>query len=223
MALGLIGKKLGMTQVFVKGGELVPVTVIQAGPCTVVQKKTSKKELRKGVTKTEGYDAVQLGFGEQKAQRLSKAEREHRKKASKMVAVLREFRDGTDLEIGAEIKVTDLFKEGDRIDVTGVTKGKGFQGVMKRHNFSGSNASHGAHEYFRHGGSIGNRTHPGRVFKNKRMAGQMGNVRVTTQNLAVVAIREAENVLLIHGAIPGARNGLVLIRPAVKAAGVSRG
>src|SRR5882724_10552709 len=223
MALGLIGKKLGMTQIFVKGGELVPVTVIQAGPCTVMQKMTSKPEQRKGVTKSEGYDAVQLGFGEQKAQRLSKAAREHRKKAGKMVSTLREFQVESDLAVGSEIKVSDLFKEGDRIDVTGVTKGKGFQGVMKRHNFKGSNATHGAHEYFRHGGSIGNRTHPGRVFKNKRMGGQMGNIRVTTQNLAIIAIREAENVLLVHGAIPGARNGLVFIRPAVKAPGVARG
>src|SRR5882724_2735776 len=195
MALGLIGKKLGMTQIFVKGGELVPVTVIQAGPCTVMQKMTSKPEQRKGVTKSDGYDALQLGFGEQKAQRLTKPAREHRKKAEKMVAVLREFRAESELAVGAEIKVTDLFKEGDLIDVTGVTKGKGFQGVMKRHNFSGSNASHGAHEYFRHGGSIGNRTHPGRVFKNKRMSGHMGDERVTTQNLAVVAVRPDDNVL----------------------------
>jgi large subunit ribosomal protein L3 len=223
MALGLIGKKLGMTQVFAKGGELVPVTVIQAGPCTVMQKRTSKPEQRNGVTKSEGYDALQLGFGEQKAQRLTKAAREHRKKAEKMVAVLREFRVESDLAVGAEVKVADLFKEGDLIDVTGVSKGKGFQGVMKRHHFSGSNATHGAHEYFRHGGSIGNRTHPGRVLKNKRMAGQMGNIQVTTQNLAVIAIREAENVLLVRGAIPGARNGLVLIRPAVKMRGVARG
>ncbi len=219
MALGLIGKKLGMTQVFVKGGELVPVTVIQAGPCTVMQKMTSKPEQRKGVTKSEGYDALQLGFGEQKAQRLTKAAREHRKKAEKMVAVLREFRVESDLAVGAEIKVGDLFKEGDLIDVTGVTKGRGFQGVIKRHKFSGFPATHGTHEYFRHGGSIGNRTHPGRVFKNKRMAGQMGNVRVTAQNLAVVAIRADDNVLLVKGAIPGGRNGLVLIRPAVKAQG----
>jgi large subunit ribosomal protein L3 len=223
MALGLIGKKLGMTQVFEKGGQLVPVTVIQAGPCTVMQKRTSKPEQRKGVTKSEGYDALQLGFGEQKAQRLTKAEREHRKKAEKMVAVLREFRAESDLAVGAEIKVGDLFKEGDVIDVTGVTKGRGYQGVIKRHNFSGFPATHGTHEYFRHGGSIGNRTHPGRVFKNKRMAGQMGNVRVTTQNLSIVGVRADDNVLLVKGAIPGAKNGLVIIRPAVKAQGVHRG
>ncbi len=213
MALGLIGKKLGMTQVFVKGGELVPVTVILAGPCTVVQKRTSE---------TDGYLAVQLGFGEAKAQRLSKAEREHRKKASKMSSVLREFRDGADLEVGAEVKVADLFKEGDLVDVTGVSKGRGYQGVIKRHGFSGFPATHGTHEYFRHGGSIGNRTHPGRVFKNKRMAGQMGSERVTAQNLAVVAVRAEDNVLLVRGAVPGGKNGLLFIRPAVKAEGAVR-
>jgi large subunit ribosomal protein L3 len=213
MALGLIGKKLGMTQVFVKGGELVPVTVILAGPCTVVQKRTSQ---------TDGYSAVQLGFGETKAQRLSKAEREHRKRASKMPSVLREFRDGADLEVGAEVKVADLFKEGDLVDVTGVSKGRGYQGVIKRHGFSGFPATHGTHEYFRHGGSIGNRTHPGRVFKNKRMAGQMGSERVTAQNLAVVAVRPEDNVLLVRGAVPGGKNGLLFIRPAVKAEGVVR-
>jgi len=211
--LGLIGKKLGMTQVFAKGGELVPVTVIHAGPCTVVQKRTPGKD---------GYSAVQVGFGEKKTQRLTKAEREHRKKAGKMVSVLREFRDGGDLEVGSELKVGDLFKEGDLIDVTGVSKGKGYQGVVKRHHFSGSNATHGAHEYFRHGGSIGNRTHPGRVFKNKRMSGHMGDERVTTQNLAVVAVRPDDNVLLVRGAVPGARGGLLVIRPAVKTQVVTR-
>ena len=217
MALGLIGKKLGMTQVFVKGGELVPVTVIQAGPCTVMQKMTSKPEQRKGVTKSEGYDALQLGFGEQKAQRMTKAAREHRKKAEKMVAVLREFRVESDLAVGAEIKVGDLFKEGDLIDVTGVTKGRGFQGVIKRHKFSGFPATHGTHEYFRHGGSIGNRSFPGRVFKGKRMAGQLGNENVTIQNLEVIGVRADENLLLVRGAVPGARGRLVLVHPAVKA------
>lgn len=211
--LGLIGRKIGMTQVYAKGGELVPVTVIQAGPCTVMQKRSVDKD---------GYEAVQLGFGEQKAQRLTKAAREHRKKGGKMVAVLREFRAGADREVGQDLKVADLFKEGDLVDVTGVTKGRGFQGVIKRHGFSGFPATHGTHEYFRHGGSIGNRTHPGRVFKNKRMSGQMGSVRVTTQNLSIVAVREDDNLLLVRGAIPGARNGLVFVRPAVKAQGVSR-
>lgn len=211
--LGLIGKKLGMTQVFAKGGELVPVTVILAGPCTVVQKRTAAKD---------GYEALQVGFGEKKAQRLTKPEREHRKKAGKMVGVLREFRGSGEFEVGSEIKVADLFHVGDQVDVTGITKGRGFQGVIKRHGFSGFPATHGTHEYFRHGGSIGNRTHPGRIFKNKRMAGQMGAVRVTTQNLSVVAVREEDNVLLVQGAVPGARNGLVVVQPAIKAQRVSR-
>ncbi len=209
----MIGRKLGMTQVFLKGGARVPVTVIQAGPCTVVQRRTQDKD---------GYSAVQLGYGEIKAQRLTKAGREHRKKAGRMVAVLREFPSDAELEVGAEVKVVDLFKEGDLVDVTGVTKGRGYQGVIKRHHFSGFPATHGTHEYFRHGGSIGNRTHPGRVFKNKRMAGQMGAERVTTQNLAVVGVRADDNVLLVRGAVPGGRNGLLFIRPAVKAQGVSR-
>ena len=164
MALGLIGKKLGMTQVYTAAGELVGVTVIQAGPCTVVQAKSAT---------TDGYAAVQIGFGSKKPQRATKATREHCVKAGKGVfQVLREFR----LEEGApaiapgdEITLESLFKQGDKIDVTGVTKGRGYTGVVKRHGFSGFPASHGTHEYFRHGGSIGNRSFPGRVFKNKRM------------------------------------------------------
>lgn len=209
MALGLIGKKLGMTQVFSPQGELIPVTVIQTGPCTVVQVKS---------VASDGYAAVQLGFGEQKAQRETKAYRNHCNKAGKVFEVLREFRvdGGTELTTGQALTVAGVFKPGDRVDVTGTTKGRGFSGVIKRHHFSGFPGSHGTHEYFRHGGSIGNRSYPGRVFKGKRMAGQYGNERVTTQNLEVVAVRAEENVLLIRGAVAGARSGFVLIRPAVK-------
>ena len=212
--LGLIGKKLGMTQVFDPKGELIPVTVIQAGPCTVVQTKTAASD---------GYVALQLGFGEQKPQRTPKAYRNHCVKAGKGVfAVLGEFvpTDGGAYSVGQEIKVEDLFKAGDRIDVSGTTKGRGYTGVIKRHGFSGFPGSHGTHEYFRHGGSIGNRSYPGRVFKGKRMAGQYGNERVTTQNLEVVAVRPAEHLLLVRGCVPGARNGVVIIHPAVK--GTSR-
>ncbi len=208
--VGLIGKKLGMTQVFDAKGELIPVTVIQAGPCTVVQTKTAASD---------GYAAVQLGFGEKKAQRVSKAYRNHCLKAGKGVfTVLREFRDpqGDGYTVGQEITVDALFKEGDRVDVSGTTKGRGYAGVIKRHGFGGFPGSHGTHEYFRHGGSIGNRSYPGRVFKGKRMAGQYGNERDTTQNLEVIAVRPTEHVLLIRGAVPGARNGVVVIRPAVK-------
>ncbi len=208
--VGLIGKKLGMTQVFDAKGELIPVTVIQAGPCTVVQTKTAASD---------GYAAVQLGFGEKKPQRVSKAYRNHCLKAGKGVfTVLREFRDprGDGYTVGQEITVDALFKEGDRVDVSGTTKGRGYAGVIKRHGFGGFPGSHGTHEYFRHGGSIGNRSYPGRVFKGKRMAGQYGNERDTTQNLEVIAVRPTEHVLLIRGAVPGARNGVVVIRPAVK-------
>ena len=212
--LGLIGKKLGMTQVFDPKGELIPVTVIQAGPCTVVQTKTADSD---------GYVALQLGFGEQKPQRTPKAYRNHCVKAGKGVfAVLGEFvpTDDAAYSVGQEIKVEDLFKAGDRIDVSGTTKGRGYTGVIKRHGFSGFPGSHGTHEYFRHGGSIGNRSYPGRVFKGKRMAGQYGNERVTTQNLEVVAVRPAEHLLLVRGCVPGARNGVLIIHPAVK--GTSR-
>jgi large subunit ribosomal protein L3 len=213
MALGLIGQKLGMTQVYTAQGELVPVTVIQAGPCTVVQTKTPT---------TDGYSAVQLGFGDRKAQRVSKAYRQHCVKVEKGVfAALREFRvDEGDAALapGETLEVTRLFRLGDRIDVTGISKGRGFTGVMKRHGFSGFPGSHGTHEYFRHGGSIGNRSFPGRVFKGKRMAGQYGNERITTQNIEVIAIRADEHLLLVRGAVPGSRGGLVIVRPAAKGA-----
>jgi len=212
MALGLIGKKLGMTQVYTAAGELVPVTVIQAGPCTVVQAKSAA---------TDGYAAVQVGFGSKKPQRATKAMREHCVKAGKGVfQVLREFRleDGAAaIAAGDELTVEGLFKQGDKIDVTGITKGRGYTGVVKRHRFAGFPASHGTHEYFRHGGSIGNRSFPGRVFKNKRMAGHYGDERVTTQNIEVIAVRPAENLVLVRGAVPGSRGGIVVLRPAVKA------
>ncbi len=213
MALGLIGKKLGMTQVYTAQGELVPVTVILTGPCTVVRTKTAT---------TDGYVAVQLGFGEKKPQRATKAHRNHCLKAGETVyQVLREFRlpgDETELSMGQKLGVDGVFKVGDLVDVSGVTKGRGFAGVIKRHRFSGFPGSHGTHEYFRHGGSIGNRSFPGRVFKGKRMAGQYGNEKVTTQNLRVIAVRAEENLLLVGGAVPGARGGLVMVRPAVKRA-----
>lgn len=213
MALGLIGKKLGMTQIYTAQGELVPVTVIKAGPCTVVQTKTPV---------TDGYSAVQLGFGERKAQRVSKAYRQHCLKVEKGVfATLREFRVGDDdgpLVPGEALVIERFFQLGDRIDVTGISKGRGFAGVIKRHGFSGFPGSHGTHEYFRHGGSIGNRSFPGRVFKGKRMAGQYGNERITTQNIEVIAIRADEHLLLVRGAVPGSRGGLVIVCPAVKGA-----
>jgi large subunit ribosomal protein L3 len=209
---GLIGKKVGMTQVFGDDGSMVPVTVIQAGPCVVVQKKETTKD---------GYNAVQLGFGTKKSQRVNKPEQGHMEKVGKgAFEVLREFRleDVSKYEVGQEVKVAELFKEGDRVDVAGTSKGRGFSGVIKRWSFAGFPASHGTHEYFRHGGAIGNRSFPGRVFKGKKMAGQWGNERASVQNLEVVAIRPEGDLLLVKGAVPGAKRGVLLIRKAVKGA-----
>jgi large subunit ribosomal protein L3 len=202
---------MGMTQVFSADGNVVPVTVIETGPCVVVQKKGAEKD---------GYNALQLGFGDRKAQRVNKPEQGHMKKAGKgAFRVLSEFRsdDLSQYEVGQEIKATDLFKAGDRVDVTGTSKGRGFTGVIKRWGFRGFPASHGTHEYFRHGGAIGNRSYPGRVFKGKKMAGHWGNEKVSIQNLEVIAVRSESNVLLVKGAVPGSKRGVLLIRPAVKA------
>jgi large subunit ribosomal protein L3 len=213
MVSGLLGRKIGMTQIFDAAGAVLPVTVIQAGPCVVVQKKVAAHD---------GYNALQLGFGTRKARRASKAEQGHLRKAGKgAFRVLREVRvaDAPPYEVGDEIKAADVFKVGDRIDVTGTSKGRGFAGVIKRWSFAGFPASRGTHEYFRHGGSIGNRSFPGRVFKGKRMAGHYGNERVTTLNLEVVAIRPEQHLLFVKGAVPGARGGLVLVRRSVKQRG----
>lgn len=207
---GLIGKKIGTTHLFASDGTVVPVTVIQTGPCFVVQKKEAQRD---------GYDAVQLGFGVKKAQRVNKALQGHLRRAGKgAFEVLREFRseDVSKFEVGQEIKVAEVFKVGDRIDVTGTSKGRGFTGVIKRWGFGGFPASHGTHEYFRHGGSIGNRSFPGRVFKGKRMAGQWGNERVSVQNLEVVDVRGEDHLLLVKGSVPGPKRGVVLVRRAVK-------
>ena len=208
--LGLIGKKLGMTQRFVDGGNIVPVTVIETGPCTVVQVRTRDRD---------GYDAVQLGFGARREKRLSKAARGHRSKAGRAdFGTLLEFRLDApgEYQVGQTVTLDTLFAAGDRIDVTGTTKGKGFQGVMKRHGFGGHRATHGTHESFRGPGSIGCRSFPGRVFKGKRMDGHMGQVRRTTQNLSVVEVRAEENLILVKGAVPGAKGTEIVVRPAIK-------
>jgi len=207
---GLIGRKIGMTQLFDDAGSVVPVTVVEAGPCVVLQKKELSRD---------GYDALQLGFGPQKNQRINKPMRGHMAKAAKgSFKVLREFRvdDIAEYELGQELKLIDVLKEGDKIDVTGDSKGRGFSGVMRRWSFAGTSRTHGTHEYFRHGGSIGNRSYPGKVFKGKRMAGQSGNVRVSVQNLEVVGIRAEQNVLLIRGSVPGSRGGILLIRQTIR-------
>jgi large subunit ribosomal protein L3 len=207
---GLIGKKVGMTQFYNAEGNLVPVTVVQTGPCVVVQKKESAKD---------GYDALQVGFGSKKSQRVNKPMQGHMAKAGKgAFAVLKEFRldDVSKYEVGQELKVSELFKVGDRIDVAGISKGHGFTGVIKRWSYAGFPGSHGTHEYFRHGGSIGNRSYPGRVRKGKKMAGHWGDEQVSIQNLEVVDIRAEQDLLLIKGAVPGAKQGIVIVRLAAK-------
>jgi len=207
---GLIGKKIGMTQYYNAEGNVVPVTVVQTGPCVVVQKKESARD---------GYSALQVGFGSKKSQRVNKPIQGHMAKAGKgAFEVLKEFRleDVSKYEVGQEIKVSELFKIGDRIDVAGISKGHGFTGVIKRWSFAGFPGSHGTHEYFRHGGSIGNRSYPGRVRKGKKMAGHWGDERVSIQNLEVVDIRAEQNLMLIKGAVPGAKQGVVIVRLAAK-------
>jgi len=207
---GLIGKKIGMMQYYNAEGNVIPVTVVETGPCVVVQKKETAKD---------GYTALQVGFGTKKAQRVNKAEQGHMAKAGKgAFQVLREFRldDVSQYEVGQEIKATDLFKVGDMIDVSGISKGHGYTGVIKRWSFAGFPGSHGTHEYFRHGGSIGNRSYPGRVRKGKKMAGHWGNEQISTQNLLVVDIRAEQNLLFVRGAVPGSKQGVVILRRAVK-------
>lgn len=208
--LGMIGRKIGMTQVFQEDGSVVPVTVIEAGPCWVTQKKTKEKE---------GYEALQIGFLPKKERRVKKPLAGHCKKAGIAPVVhLREFRmESTEgYELGQEINVGHLFKPGDVVDVTGLSKGKGFAGVMKRHKFHGSPGSHGTHEYFRHGGSVGSATYPHHVFKGLKMPGHHGNSRVTIQNIRVLEVREEQNLLLLRGGVPGSPRGWVLIRMATK-------
>ncbi|MBE9485740.1 MAG: 50S ribosomal protein L3 [Chloroflexi bacterium] len=207
MINGLIGKKIGMSQMYAADGQRIPVTVLEAGPCIVLQKKTAD---------TDGYESVQLGFGAKKAHRTNKPEMGHFKKAGKgAFAHIREFKVAEEYQVGDEV-ICDIFKPGDRIDVTGTSKGKGFQGVMKRWGFAGGRASHGS--MFKRGpGAIGQSAWPSKVFKGKKMAGQMGNARVTTQNLIVVDVRPEQNLILVRGAVPGSKNGLVVIRKGIKA------
>jgi large subunit ribosomal protein L3 len=208
---GLIGRKLGMTQILSEDGNCVPVTVIQVGPCTVVQRRSVDRD---------GYSAVQVGFGQQKPQRVSKAYRTHCERSGKGVfELLTEFRAeaSEELEVGRELTAAEVFQSGDHVDIAGVSRGRGYAGVIRRHGFSGFPATHGTHEYFRHGGSIGNRSFPGRVFKGKRMAGQLGNVRVTTRNLRVEVVRGDEHLVLVRGAVPGPRGGIVIVRKRIAA------
>jgi large subunit ribosomal protein L3 len=207
--LGIIGKKLGMTQVFLEDGSVVPVTVVQAGPCPVIQKKTKERD---------GYDALQLGFLPKNGQRVNKPLSGHFKKAGVGPAYhLKEFR----LEVAegveaGQVVTLNLFKPGDVVDVTALSKGKGFAGVIKRHGFHGSPGSHGTHEYFRHGGSVGSATYPHHTFKGLKMPGHLGSQRVTIQNIKVVDVKEDQNLILLKGGIPGSLDGWILIRSATK-------
>ncbi len=205
---GLIGKKLGMTQIYDADGRRVAVTVIAAGPCVVVQRKT---------TETDGYDAVQLGFDAQKEKRLSKSQAGAYKKAGVAAhRVMREFSCDANDEVAVGDTLTAAMFEGiGYVDVVGVTKGRGFQGVMKRHDMGGGRQTHGAHAR-RRPGSIGQCAYPGRVAKGQRMPGHMGNTRVTTQNLKLLDVRGDENLLLVQGAVPGPNGGLVLVKKALK-------
>ena len=200
MISGIIGKKLGMTQIFRDNGKVEAVTAIEAGPCAVIQIKTVDKE---------GYHAVQLGFGE--AKRASSPQRGHLRGLGQFKH-LREFRidDTSGVQVGDRFDV-GLFKAGDLVDVTGVSKGKGFAGVVKRHHFAGGPKTHGQSDRHRHAGSIGATTSPGRVLKGTRMAGRMGDNRVTVRHLEVFEADPARNLLLVKGAVPGAKNGLLLI------------
>jgi large subunit ribosomal protein L3 len=207
MIQGLVGRKLGMTQVFDETGVVHPVTVIEAGPCVVTQVKTSEKD---------GYSAIQLGFGLDK--RLNKPEQGHRKASGFQSRTLREVKtdDPEAYSVGQVLNV-DVFTDGEMVDVTGTSKGRGFQGGVKRHGFRGGPKTHGQSDRHRAPGSIGSSATPGRVFKGLRMAGHMGHERVTVQNLRIVRVDVERNLLLIEGSVPGPNKGLVIVRRAVKA------
>jgi large subunit ribosomal protein L3 len=209
----ILGQKLGMTQVFDDEARAIPVTVIKAGPCHVVQIKTEESD---------GYNSIQISFGEMKPGRVNKPEAGHFAKSGVAPARhLVELRvdDPTAYTIGQEIKIADLFQAGTKADVSGVSKGKGFAGVMERHNFSGQGGSHGNHKKHRAPGSIGACATPARVFKGMRMAGRLGGERVTTLNIEIVGVDGERDLLLLGGAVPGPKGSVVLVREAVKTSG----
>jgi large subunit ribosomal protein L3 len=213
LKMGLLGRKIGMTQIFHDDGTALGCTAVSVGPCVVVSKRTPEKH---------GYAAIQLGFEEMPVRLLSRPETGVFKKAGieKPLRHLREVRlDPKDLdkyEVGKTLRASEVFKPGDVVDVVGTTKGKGYQGVMKRHRMAGDTDTHGTHEFFRHGGSIGCRLTPGRVHKGKRMSGLMGNVKNTASDLVVVKIIDERDLVLVKGAVPGPANGIVLIKGSVK-------
>lgn len=211
--LGLLGRKLGMTQIFSDDGAALGVTVVEAGPCPVLQVKTNEGK--------DGYNALQLGFGSQKPARLNKAKLGHYKAAGdatpRFVSEIRVSADEAGKRSkGETLSVADVFSVGDTVDVIGTSKGRGFAGVMKRHNFQGFIRTHGTHEFFRHGGSIGTRLTPGHVLKGKKMPGQMGNEQVTVQNLDLTRVDAERNLVFVKGGVPGAKGAIVCVRQAVK-------
>jgi large subunit ribosomal protein L3 len=225
--LGLIGKKLGCTQIFDTNGNVARVTVVEAGPCVVVRKRTAEKD---------GYVALQIAFGEKRAALVNKpmtgyfakngveartGQSKKGKETKTLPRTLKELRlsaeDAARFEVGQTISVGDVFKEGQLVDVTGTSKGRGFAGVIKRHHFAGMVSTHGTHEYFRHGGSIGTNMTPGRTLPGLRMPGHLGASRSTVQNLRVVKVLPEQNLVLLEGSAPGADNGVVTVRGAVKA------
>lgn len=210
MKKGIIGKKIGMTQIFDESGKVIPVTVVEAGPCVVVQKKTVEND---------GYAAVQLGFGDEKATRVNKPIKGHFDKADAAYKKnLKEFRleDCESVNVGDILKA-DTFAAGDMVDVSGTSKGKGFQGTIKRHNNSRLKETHGSGPVHRHAGSMGACSSPSRIFKGKGMPGQMGNEKVTVQNLEIVKVDAENNLIALKGAIPGPKGGIVSIVDSVKA------
>ena len=216
MKKAIIGKKVGMTQIFDETGKVIPVTVIEAGPCVVVQKMTSEKE---------GYEAVQLGYEEVSEKHISKPEAGHLKKNGLgMVKYLKEFKleNAAEMNVGDVLKA-DVFAEGDKVDVTGTSKGHGYAGVVKRHGAGRTPTSHGGGPVHRHAGSMGSGTDPSRIFKGKIGAGHMGVDQVTVQNLDVVKVDSELNMIVIRGAIPGPKGGLVYIKSTAKAAPVKKG
>ena len=207
MIEGLLGRKLGMTQIFDERGETVPVTALEVGPCVVTQVMTPEKQ---------GFNAVQLGFGQKK--RLKEPERGHLRKSGAQSRYLRQMKtDGTEGYTVGQTLDCGLFQVGELVDVTGTSKGRGFQGVVKRHGFRGGPKTHGQSDRWRAPGSIGATSTPGRVFKGQRMAGHMGHDRVTVQSLQIVRVEPERNLILVKGSVPGPNEGLLLVRKAIKA------
>lgn len=208
MNKAIVGKKIGMSQIFNEDGKVIPVTVVEAGPCPVVQKKTVEKD---------GYEAIQVAFGTINSKNVNKPVAGHYKKAGvEPKRILKEFKfdNCASYEIGAEIKA-DIFAVGDKVDISGTSKGKGFSGTIKRHNFHIGPMAHGS-GYHRGVGSMGSCSSPSRVFKNKKMPGQYGNTKCTVQNLQIVKVDAERNILLVKGAIPGAKGGLVIVKQSCK-------